>query len=69
MANTAVFAPRARFSHREGGLLIGHRFAPRVPVPLIAIAGAVAASAVWDFAGHGIEIIGPVTSSSAAPIC
>jgi sulfate permease, SulP family len=43
-----------------GGLLIGHRFAPRVPAPLIAVAGAVAASAVWDFAGHGIDIIGPV---------
>ena len=42
------------------GVLALHRFAPKVPGPLIAVAGAVAASAVWDFAGHGIEIIGPV---------
>jgi SulP family sulfate permease len=43
-----------------GGLLASHRFAPRVPGPLIAVAGAAAASATWDFAGHGIEIVGPV---------
>ena len=38
------------------------RFAPRVPGPLIAVVGSVAASAAWDFAGHGIAIIGPVAS-------
>ncbi len=36
------------------------RFAPKVPGPLIAVAGAIAASAAWDFAGHGIAIVGPV---------
>jgi high affinity sulfate transporter 1 len=36
------------------------RFAPRVPGALIAVAGAVAASAAWDFAGHGIAILGPM---------
>jgi sulfate permease, SulP family len=36
------------------------RFAPRVPGSLIAVVGATAASAIWNFAGHGIEIIGPV---------
>jgi MFS superfamily sulfate permease-like transporter len=36
------------------------RFAPRVPRSLLAVAGAIAASATWDFAGHGIAIIGPV---------
>jgi sulfate permease, SulP family len=36
------------------------RFAPKVPGSLIAVAGAIAASANWDFAGHGIAIIGPV---------
>jgi sulfate permease, SulP family len=36
------------------------RFAPSVPGSLIAVAGAIAASATWDFAGHGIAIIGPV---------
>jgi sulfate permease, SulP family len=42
-----------------GVLALGH-FAPRIPGPLIAVAGAVAASAAWDFAGHGIAVIGPV---------
>jgi sulfate permease, SulP family len=36
------------------------RFAPRVPGALLAVAGAIAASLTWDFAGHGIAIIGPV---------
>ena len=42
------------------GVLALQRFARRVPGPLIAVVGAIAASAVWDFAGHGISIIGPV---------
>ncbi len=42
------------------GVLVLHRLAPKVPGPLIAVAGAVAASATWNFAGHGIETIGPV---------
>jgi SulP family sulfate permease len=42
------------------GILILGRFAPRVPGPLIAVAGAIAASAVWDFAARGIAVIGPV---------
>jgi high affinity sulfate transporter 1 len=36
------------------------RFAPKVPGSLLVVAGAIAASATWDFAGHGIAIIGPV---------
>lgn len=44
------------------GVLMLGRFAPRAPGPLIAVAGAVAASAAWDFAGHGIAVIGPVAS-------
>jgi SulP family sulfate permease len=36
------------------------RFSPKVPGSLIAVACAIAASANWDFAGHGIAIIGPV---------
>jgi SulP family sulfate permease len=36
------------------------RFAPKVPASLLAVVGAIAASATWDFAGHGIAIIGPV---------
>jgi sulfate permease, SulP family len=42
------------------GVLALGRFAPRVPGPLIAVAGAIAASAAWDFAGRGIAVIGPV---------
>jgi sulfate permease, SulP family len=37
-----------------------HSIAPRVPGPLIAVAGAIAASSAFDFARRGIEIIGPV---------
>ena len=43
------------------GVLVLHRFARRVPGPLIAVAATVAASSLWDFAGHGISTIGPVT--------
>jgi len=55
------------------GVLALHRFAPKVPGPLIAVAGAVAASTTWDFARHGIEIIGPVAGAlmheaSALPV-
>jgi high affinity sulfate transporter 1 len=36
------------------------RISPKIPGPLIAVAGAIAASATWNFAGHGITVIGPV---------
>jgi SulP family sulfate permease len=36
------------------------RFAPKVPGSLLAVVGATAASAIWNFAGHGITTIGPV---------
>ena len=42
------------------GVLTLGRFAPRVPAPLIAVAGAIAASAAWNFAAHGLAVIGPV---------
>jgi SulP family sulfate permease len=42
------------------GVFAFSRFAPKVPGALIAVVGAIAASAIWDFAGHGIAIIGPV---------
>src|SRR5580704_17551362 len=42
------------------GVLILAKLAPRIPGPLIAVAGAIAASAAWDFAARGIAIIGPV---------
>jgi sulfate permease, SulP family len=36
------------------------RFAPKVPGALVAVVAAIAASAAWNFAGHGIATIGPV---------
>jgi high affinity sulfate transporter 1 len=50
-----------------GGILTLNRFTPRVPAPLIAVAGAIAASAIWNFAGHGIGIIGPVAGGLPHP--
>ena len=44
-----------------GSILLLRRLAPRVPGALIAVVAAIAASATFDFAGYGIEIIGPVT--------
>jgi high affinity sulfate transporter 1 len=45
-----------------GGVLALGRLAPKIPGPLIAVVGAIAASAAWNFAGHGIATIGPVAS-------
>jgi len=42
------------------GIFALSRFAPKLPGPLIAVTGAIAASATWDFSGHGITIVGPV---------
>jgi SulP family sulfate permease len=36
------------------------RIAPKAPGPLLVVVVAIAASAMWNFAGHGIAIIGPV---------
>jgi len=43
-----------------GALLLLNRFAPKVPGAFIAVTGAVASSAIWNFSGHGIAIIGAV---------
>lgn len=42
------------------GVLTLGRFAPKIPAALIAVAGAIAASAAWGFAARGIAVIGPV---------
>jgi SulP family sulfate permease len=42
------------------GVLTLARFAPKFPGSLLAVAGAIAASAMWDFAGQGIAVLGPV---------
>jgi sulfate permease, SulP family len=36
------------------------RLNKNIPAPLIAVLGAVIASMVWDFSGHGIEVVGHV---------
>jgi len=41
-------------------ILIGGRYAPRIPVPMLIVLGAIAASFKWDFAARGIAVIGPV---------
>ncbi|HET6219055.1 MAG TPA: SulP family inorganic anion transporter [Acidobacteriaceae bacterium] len=41
-------------------VLLLRRIAPRVPGALIAVAGAMMASAIWNFSGHGVAIVGPV---------
>jgi sulfate permease, SulP family len=42
-------------------VILGLRWvAPKVPGALIAVAGAIAASMFWDFAGHGVAVVGPV---------
>jgi sulfate permease, SulP family len=41
-------------------VLACRRFAPRLPGPLLAVVGAVVASAAFDFSGQGIAVIGPL---------
>jgi len=41
-------------------ILLGKRFAPRLPLALVAVVGTIAASAAFGFAAHGIAVIGPV---------
>ena len=43
-------------------ILIGHRYAPRIPVAMLVVLGAIGASFKWDFAARGIAVIGPVQS-------
>lgn len=41
-------------------VLLARRFAPRFPVPLLAVLGATAASRWWDFAGRGFAVVGRI---------
>jgi sulfate permease, SulP family len=43
-----------------GSILLGNHVVPRVPVALIAVVGAIVASATFGFAERGIAVIGPV---------
>jgi MFS superfamily sulfate permease-like transporter len=47
-------------------ILAGRRFAPRWPVPLAAIVAAIAASRAYDFAAHGIAVMGPLAAGLPA---
>jgi len=49
-----------------GSILAFRRFAPIVPGPLIAVVGAIIASASLDFAGHSILVVGPVAGGLPA---
>lgn len=41
-------------------LFAAKRWAPRLPIPLLVLVGCIAASALFDFAGRGIQVLGPV---------
>jgi SulP family sulfate permease len=41
-------------------VLLGNRFAPRLPISLLAVVGSIAASAAFHFSARGIAIVGPV---------
>ena len=41
-------------------ILLGRRYAPKFPVSLVVVVGAIAASAWLDLSDHGFSVIGPV---------
>ncbi|MDR6391161.1 SulP family inorganic anion transporter [Paraburkholderia phenoliruptrix] len=47
-------------------VLVFKRVWPRLPVPLIAVVGGIAASDLYGFAAHGIAVLGPVTGGLPA---
>jgi sulfate permease, SulP family len=47
-------------------ILIAKRVAPRAPVALVAVIGSIAASRAFDFASHGIALLGPVAGGLPA---
>jgi high affinity sulfate transporter 1 len=49
-----------------GSILAFRLIAPIVPGPLIAVVGAIIASAALDFAGHSIRVVGPVAGGLPA---
>ena len=56
-----VHAPTLGLSAVVVAIVLGcRRLWPRLPGPLFAVAGALVASAAFDFAAHGIAVIGPV---------
>jgi SulP family sulfate permease len=49
------------------GLVLLRRFAPRLPGPLLVVAGVTAVSAALAFGGHGVKILTDVPSGLPAP--
>jgi MFS superfamily sulfate permease-like transporter len=45
-----------------GAIMAGHRIAPRLPISLFVVVGAIWASARFGFAARGVAIVGPVPS-------
>ena len=45
----------------------GKRVLPRVPMPMLAVAGSIAASGAFGFAAHGIAVLGPVAGGLPLP--
>ncbi|WP_321816496.1 MULTISPECIES: SulP family inorganic anion transporter [unclassified Paraburkholderia] len=58
--NTIHWQPLAISALVVATILLFKRLKPGWPVPLLAVVGGIAASASFDFAGHGIAITGPV---------
>jgi SulP family sulfate permease len=45
-----------------GSILLGNRFAPRLPLALVAVVAAIAASVAFHFAERGIALVGPIAA-------
>lgn len=43
-----------------GVILLGNRYARRIPIPLLVVVSAIAASFAWNFAGYGITVVGKI---------
>ncbi len=41
-------------------ILLGRRFVPKLPIPLVVVLGMIAASAHFDLAGRGVAVVGQV---------
>src|SRR5450631_3781548 len=42
------------------GILLGNRFAPRIPLAMLLVIGTIAASSAYNFGGRGIAVLGQV---------
>ena len=49
------------------GILLFKRLLPRLPVAMFAVIGGIAASYLYNFAGHGIAVVGPVAGGLPTP--